>query len=395
MVSVDASPLTSATAQRKDGSAGKRWRVLLLLVGILTLGGVTAWRLRASPEQVFTGTVESRTVRVGSRFGGRVQEVLVREGEMVKAGQALIRLEPGDLLARKRQAEGELAAQAAFLAKLENGSRPQEIAQARARAATATAALRQVMAGSRSERIAAAQARVRAAEARLEQRRNDVERAKRLLTLNAITQQEAELAETAERAAAAELEEERKSLEELERGARPEEIAQAAAVAREAQEGVKLIEGGAREEDLAAARAQLEIARGKLDAINAMIEELTIKAPSAARVESLTLRPGEILGPDHPAVTLLEEDQLYVRFYIPETRLGRIKVGQTVSFKVDSFPDRSFDAVVEYVSQIGEFTPRNLQTPDDRADHLFAARASLRQGRSELHAGMAALVVER
>src|SRR5262249_42933239 len=116
-------------------------------------------------------------------------------------------------------------------------------------------------------------------------------------------------------------------------------------------------------------------------------------APRAARVEALDLRPGDILAPNATAATLLEEDQLYVRIYVPETHLGHIKVGQHVPVRVDSFPGQSFDGEVQFINTVGEYSPRNLQTADERADQVFGTRIGLASGgREKLRAGMAAFI---
>src|SRR5262249_14937904 len=119
---------------------------------------------------------------------------------------------------------------------------------------------------------------------------------------------------------------------------------------------------------------------------------LTIRSPRAARVETLDLRPGDIVAPNGAAATLLEEDQLYVRIYVPETLIGHIHVGDPVPVTVDSFPGRSFQGVVEHINAVGEYPPRTLQTADERADQVFAARVGLKEGRDELRAGMAAFI---
>jgi HlyD family secretion protein len=123
-----------------------------------------------------------------------------------------------------------------------------------------------------------------------------------------------------------------------------------------------------------------------------MIGELTIRAPVAARVESLDLRPGDILQPNATAATLIEADQLYVRIYVPETQLGFIHINQEVPVSVDSFPGKSFRGKVQHLNNVGEFSPRNLQTADERADQVFAARVALVDGRELLKAGMAAFI---
>ncbi len=108
----------------------------------------------------WSGTVEARTISVGSRAGGRVKDVLVREGDKVKAGQPLIVLEPGDLDAQRLQAQGALDQAAATLEKLQAGARPEEIEEAQARASTAAAALEEARHGARREQIQGAEARL-------------------------------------------------------------------------------------------------------------------------------------------------------------------------------------------------------------------------------------------
>src|SRR4029079_10931911 len=121
-------------------------------------------------------------------------------------------------------------------------------------------------------------------------------------------------------------------------------------------------------EDIKAAHDAVDAQQGRLDQVKVMIDELTIKAPAACRVEALDLRPGDIIAPNAAAATLLEDDQLYVRIYVPETLIGKVKVGAQVPVTVDSFPDKRFKGVLEHINAIGEYSPRNLQTADERAD---------------------------
>src|SRR5262249_36815191 len=151
----------------------------------------------------------------------------------------------------------------------------------------------------------------------LEKAKLDAERTKKLLAGGAATQADADNADTALKNANAQRDAASHQLDELKNGARREDIAQAAARATEAQAQSKLVQAGSRVEDIAAAQAQVDAARGKLDQINVMIDELTIRSPRPSRVETLDLRPGDILAPNAAAATLLEEDQLYVRIYVP------------------------------------------------------------------------------
>src|SRR6478735_2975473 len=134
--------------------------LVVLAVGLLIYGGYRLYLQRKPYE--WSGTVEARTISVGSRVGGRIAKVLVHEGDAVQPGQALIQLEPGDLEAQLLQANAQQMSAQAVLDKLRRGARPEELAQAQARAATARAALQQAMAGARPEQIQAAQSRLAA-----------------------------------------------------------------------------------------------------------------------------------------------------------------------------------------------------------------------------------------
>jgi multidrug resistance efflux pump len=349
-----------------------------------------AWVARRPYE--WSGTVEARTISVGSRAGGRIKDILVKEGDHLTAGQILMELEPGDLMAEKLGAEGQLAQAEANLDKLKRGSRPEEIEEARARAETARAALEESHAGARHEQVAGAEARLAAQEVGLEKAKLDATRFQQLLARGAASQAEADNADTQLRSALATRDALKQTLEELKNGSRKEEIQQAEARAREARASAKLVEAGARVEDIKAAQGQVDAAKGRLDQIMVMIDELKILAPRPARVESLDLRPGDILGPNATAAVLLEDDQLYVRIYVPETQLGAIRVGLEVPITVDSFPDRTFRGKVEHINAVGEYSPRNLQTADERADQVFATRVGLFEGKDELRAGMAAFI---
>ena len=181
-------------------------------------------------------------------------------------------------------------------------------------------------------------------------------------------------------------------LDQLKNGSRRTEVVQAQAREMEQSASERLVAAGSRVEDLKAAKAEVDGAQARVDQIQSMIDELTISAPLPSRIEALDLRPGDIIAANATAAVLLEEKQLYVRIYVPETLLGHLRIGQTVQISVDSFPNQVFQGSVEHINDIGEYSPRNLQTADERADQVFAARVGLRNGFEQLRAGMAAFI---
>jgi HlyD family secretion protein len=318
--------------------------VPLVVVSLIAAGiflGYRAWEKHKEGLPLeWSGTVEAYTVTVGSRVGGRVKDVLVREGDHVKAGQTLLVLEPGDLPGQELQAKGQVGQAQANLAKVASHGE-----------------------GPRAQEIAGARSRLEAQEAAVQKAQLDLKRAETLVAQKVETQRTLDDARTGLRNASAQRDALRSAVEELLRGT---------------------------PQDVKAAQGALDAAQGRLQQVQTMMDELTIRAPREARIETLDLRPGDILGVNAAAAKLLEPGQLFVRIYVPETQMGHIKEGLVVPVYVDTFPGRAFKAQVEAVSGVGEYTPRNLQTEDERADQVFSARLRIDEGTDILRAGMAA-----
>ncbi len=390
-MNTQAAPLSASEDVPRSPGLARRLRIAAVAaVALLAYGGYRLWD-RARPYE-WSGTVEARTIAVGSRVGGRVKAVLAREGDRVQAGQPLLELEPGDLSAQRLMAKGELAQATANLERLKHGARPEEIEQAKARARTAAAALEETRVGARSEQVAAANARLVAAQVTADKAKVDAERARALFASQAIPQSQRDDADSAYSGAVAQREAAAQALDELKNGSRREDIAQAQARSVEASANASLVQAGSRVEDIEGAEGAVEAAEGKLDQIDVLVGELVVRAPRPARIESLDLRPGDILAPNATAASLIEDGELYVRIYVPETEIGHIHPAQDVPISVDSFPGRTFAGAVEYISAVGEYSPRNLQTADERANQVFATRVGIHEGEGDLRAGMAAFI---
>jgi len=344
-------------------------------------------------EGTYSGTIETREIRVGSKVGGRVAEVLVREGEEVKAGQGLVRLDVAELRAQLEQAEARVAQQEARLSRLERGARPEEKAQARAATETARANLDAVRNWPRQEEVAQARAGVAAAEAELNSAEAVYSRAERLRGTGDIAQQEYDSARYRRDNARARVEAEKKRLDLLLNGSRIEDIRAAEERFRQAQEAERLVVAGPRVEEISDARAQLKEARARVEQIRIQLTEGEVVSPANAIAEVISIRPGDLLGPNQPVARLLEKDQIWVRIYIPEPQLGRVRVGQKAGIKIDTFADRVFDGVVEQINSQGEFTPRNIQSRDERNHQVFGVKVRIDNRDGILKAGMAAEVM--
>ncbi|HEY0515015.1 MAG TPA: efflux RND transporter periplasmic adaptor subunit [Thermoanaerobaculia bacterium] len=161
--------------------------------------------------------------------------------------------------------------------------------------------------------------------------------------------------------------------------------------AANARETYLAAQRGGRPEDVAAAAANLAQAQKRLAFLERQHKELVVTAPATGTVEAFNLRPGDLVAANQPVATLLEPDQIWVRVYVPETELGHVRIGQPAAIRVDTFPHRSFPGRVVEIRTQGEYTPRNLQTIDQRSDEVFGVKVAI-DPTPELKPGMAAIV---
>jgi multidrug resistance efflux pump len=368
----------------------------VLIVSLLLAAAVVGWLYwrQLQPEPfIVSGFVEADQVRVGSRVGGRVAEVMVDEGSKVEKGQPLFEIDPFDLQEQLAQARATLAVSEAELARLKEGFRREEIEQARARRNQADAVRDKLSAGPRTREIEIARERLNAAKATLELAQTEFQRIAQLREQNQAAsveydQAQRELKSAQAQAAAAQLE-----LALLEEGSRKEDIAAAEAALAEAEAAMKLMESGYRKEDIAKAVAQVQAAQAQMAAIQERINELTVQSPCSCLVEAIDLEPGDLVAPNAPSVSLIDTSNLWVRTYVPEARLGEIQIGQRVPVRVDSFPDERFTGRISFVAQQAEFTPRNVQTPEERSKQVFRVKVTLEEGVERLRVGMIADVL--
>ncbi|HEX5732391.1 MAG TPA: efflux RND transporter periplasmic adaptor subunit [Blastocatellia bacterium] len=370
---------------------------IIVVVVLALVAMAAAWsymRGRGSSDRlVLSGTIEADEIHVGSKIGGRIAEVLVREGQVVKQGQPIIRFESFDLDAKRADAVAAMDAAEANLQKMLVLSRPEEIAEARAQAEAARMTLELARNGPRKQEIDAARAEVDGANADYEVARLSLERIERLSASGVASQQDYDNARASFDRAAARREAARQRLDLLLAGTRREEVARAEREYQRAAARRALVERGARKEDIQAAQAQLNRARAALQQIDTQLSELEVKSPTDAFVEVFRLRPGDLINPNSPVATLVETDRLWVRVYVPEPEMGHLQLEKEVSVSVDTFPEERFTGRVEHIASRGEFTPRNVQTREERTHQVFAVRVRLADSAHRLRAGMAADVV--
>jgi HlyD family secretion protein len=308
----------------------------------------------------------------------------------VKQGEPLIRFESFDLDAKRSDALAVVRQAEANLQKTENWFRPEEVAEAKAQAEAAWMNLELARNGPRKQEIDAARADFEAAQADYEVTKSSLARIEQLVRNGVQSRQDYDNAKAAFDRATARRESARQKLDMLLAGTRSEEVARAERQYRQVAAHLQLVERGARKEDIATARAQLERSRAALEQIETQLGELEVKAPADAYVEVLEVRPGDLINPNSPVATLVEVNRLWVRVYVPEPELGHVQLGKEVSVTVDTFTKETFSGQVEQIASRGEFTPRNVQTREERTHQVFAVRVRLDNSARRLRAGMAA-----
>jgi HlyD family secretion protein len=249
----------------------------------------------------------------------------VREGDRVMADQPLARLDSKELEARLAAARAQIAAARAQLTELEQGPRRQEIAQARAAMAAATS--------------------------RLEDARRELERARTLFDGGANSREALDRAQTAEQVAAAQLD--------------------------QAKEQVDVLEAGSRPERIAGARAALEQAEATARQIEIGLENASLDAPFDGIVTVRHREPGEIVSAGAPVITIMNPADRWVRIYVSETSIGDVAIGQAASITTDTDPGHEYAGEVTFIASEAEFTPRNVQTAEERVKLVYAVKVRI------------------
>lgn len=165
----------------------------------------------------------------------------------------------------------------------------------------------------------------------------------------------------------------------------------AAALSRTADQSYRELARGSRAEDVDAAKGALAAEEAKLGFLERQKEELVVHSPADGVIQALDLRPGDLVAASQPVATILEPDQLWVRVYVPEPKLGLVRIGQSASVTVDTFPHRVFTGRVVEIRAQAEYTPRNVQTLDQRSDQVFGVKVAIDRNPA-LKPGMAAFV---
>lgn len=369
---------------------------IALVVGLLCVvaaGLGFSWPFwQGRRELSLHGTVEIQEVRLSSRIGGRVKAVLVSEGELIEPGRPLVELETPELEAQRIQLLARIAAVQAQYDKALSGARPEEKAVALAAAKAAEARWQKLDKGYRAEEIEQARAELGIAQAEYDAAQRTLDREKSLYP-RSTSKAAYDAAVAAVGRWQGQIDGARAKLELMTQGYRPEEIAEAKAEWDRALANWQLVEAGTRSEDLAELEARIAELNGKLREIDVQLSEATVIAPERVRVEVLAVRPGDVVAPNQPVARVLRSDDLWVKAFVPEIELGKVHLHQKVAVTCDSFPGKRFEGNLVYIASTSEFTPRNVQSYNERQYQVFAIKVRVVDPEGVFKSGMAAEVL--
>jgi multidrug resistance efflux pump len=372
-------------------------KIIIAAVGLVAclVAAAGLWWLLAERDTALRlqGIVEVQEVRLGSKMGGRIAEVLTREGVIVQADQLLVRLEAPELEAQREQWLARVEARGAALERMRSGARAEEREAADAAAEAALARYERLKAGTRDEEIRQAEADWKRDVATLTVAQQDLRRVEWLFSRSAGTAADYDTARAEDGRSVARVAATRARLDLMLAGSRKEDIAEAAAEYKRARANALLLEHGSRSEDIAEAAAALAEARGRLHEVEAQLREAVIRAPERAVVEVLSVRKGDLVAPNQTLVRVLRADDLWVKVYVPETDLARVALSQPVEVHIDGFPGKAFAGTVEQIASESEFTPRNIQSASERRHQVFGVNVRVADPDGVFKAGMAADVV--
>lgn len=302
-------------------------KLLIPLLVVVVVVSVVAWlRIHrpgtAESGLIASGTVEATDAALGFQVPGRIARVLVHEGDRVREGDTLAVLDRTELDARRAQARAALDAARAQLGQMQNGARPEEVAQARAADSSA--------------------------DARWHDAQRDRDRTATLRSGGAVSQEALDKAQLA--------------------------LDVARSAAQQARQQLQLILAGTRRETIAAQQAAVAQVEAAVSQADAVLDEAVIVAPFDGAVTIRNREPGETVTAGSPVVTIANLGDRWVRIYLSEVHLGEIHLGDSASITTDAPGKRQYRGAISFIATEAEFTPRNVQTAEERVKLVYAVK---------------------
>ncbi len=371
---------------------------LLLGVGLLVFFGQ---RNVQRSELYYSGTIEAKKSELAFQLSGRVVRVLAEEGEGVEKEQLLAELDRSEFEARHEQADANLKASTKNLDRLElvleitQRILPAEVERAEASVEALKAQLHELETGHRAQDIEQARLAYLEAKVTMEEARKDKERHDRLFREKIISEKERDMVALRHETTTKEYERAKEKYALIKEGFRKETIrtararlAEGEAILNQARSNLKKID--AAKSDVEVARAQVQAARAALRLAETQLRYTQLKAPFKGVITSRNVEPGEVVVPGREILSLSDLSTVDLKIFVHETEIGKVKPGQEVEVRVDTFPNKAYRGKVSFISPEGEFTPKIIQTRKERVKLVYLVKVSIPNPHLELKSGMPA-----
>ncbi len=368
--------------------------VILLLVS-------RRWSGSSNSSIHLAGNIEMTEVKVSFKISGRLAERLVDEGDVVEKGAVAARLDQEQLLHQRDQARAALKAAESQLAQLETAIDYQratlaaQLEERRAAVEAARAQLAELEAGSRPQEIERARARLEEARTEFERARSDFERIATLQRTGDVSRAYYDQVRARFEAARAQMRQAVEALAVIEEGPRKETIAGARARLEQAKAALTTTEAlrlelRRREQELEMRRAEVERARAQLALIESQLEDTVARSPVNGIVLAKAAEPGEVIAAGTTVVTIADVARPWLRGYITERELGRVRLGSKARVRTDSFPGKVYEGRVSFIASEAEFTPKQIQTEEERVKLVYRVKIEVENPNQELKLNMPA-----
>ncbi len=378
-------------------------RILLIL--FLIAAGVAAWMWHSGAFDhngnriLVSGNLELTQVDLSFKTAGRIIERRVDEGTWVKKGDLIARLDPIQLQDQTKRDRALVSSAQSSYDQLvtsiayQRATLESDIAARQAELNVSQAKLDELLNGSRAQDIQQAEAAVTDAKAQLEFARLDWERYQTLYKNDDISKQQYDQARTKFESATAQVRQAEQKESLVKEGPRKEDIAGARADVARAQAAVQTAEANRlelqrREQELMARRAEIDRSQAQVGISNSQLDDTKVYTPIDGVVLVKSAEPGEVLAAGTTIVTIGDVDHPWLRAYINETDLGRVKLGQKVKLTTYSFPGKVYNGVISFIASDAEFTPKQIQTKEERVKLVYRIKIDVDNRNHELKNNM-------
>jgi HlyD family secretion protein len=324
--------------------------IILIFVALTVLGD--RYLNHSTDSNTYSGTIEGTEIPVQPELGGRIVELLVSEGQVIKTGDILAKLDDSQAKISLEVAKSQQTQAQAKLDDLLGGARAEEIQRL-------------------ASLVTQAKANLSSLEPTLKFEEDNLANDQKLYESGAISKQVVDA-----------------QVNKLDTLKAQYQSAQASVNA--AQASLNQAQAGYTQPTIQAQKAAVDVAAQSVKTAELAIDKLIIKSPAGGQILYKNVEAGQVVNPGTTLATILDPNDLWIKIYIPGAKLSQIKMGGTVSIVADAYPEKTFKGQIQYISTQAEFTPKNIQTKEERTTTVYTVKISVTEGKDQLKAGMPA-----